>query len=362
MTIDYNKTPFYARFAFIAVGSLAFIYALYIAQSIILPLIYSAIIAILLNPFVNFLMKKKISRVIAITIAVVLTFAATIGIVLLISTQVSVFVETLPQLKEKFNLANSEFVLWVSGKFGFKVSRINSMITDSRSQAMDGFSIGDRITEAGHLVMILLLVPVYLFLILLYKTLLLEFIRKLFREEYHPAVVEVLSKSKKLIQTYLIGLMFEMAIVAAMNSIGLLLLGIPYAIILGVIGAVLNIIPYVGGIIAISLPMIIAFVTKDSAWYPVLVLLLYTFIQLVDNNYIIPKVVASRVKLNALISIVAILAGGAIWGIPGMFLAIPLTAIIKVVCDHVEPLKPWGFLLGNIVPTSSRFSFLKHKK
>jgi predicted PurR-regulated permease PerM len=232
----------------------------------------------------------------------------------------------------------------------------------SRLKVINDFAVGQRLTEIGHVVVVLLLLPVYIFLILHYKTLLLEFIRKLFRTEHHTTVVDVLAKSKSLIQTYLTGLLFEMAIVAVLNSVGLLILGIDYAIILGLIGAVLNIIPYIGGIIAIALPMTIAFITKDSALYPLLVLLLYMVIQLVDNNYIIPKIVAARVKLNALISIVVILIGGAIWGVPGMFLAIPLTAIAKVICDNIEPLKPWGYLLGNIVPVTSRFTFLKHKK
>lgn len=356
------KQPFYTRFAFIAIALFAFGYTLYIAQGIILPLVYAFIIAILLNPLVNFLMRKRFSKPLAITVAVVLAMIVLIGVLVLIVYQFSVFSETFPQLKEKFTLTKTGFVQWISETFGFKTAEINARMDASRLKVINDFAVGQRLTEIGHIVVVLLLLPVYIFLILHYKTLLLEFIRKLFRTEHHIAVVDVLAKSKSLVQTYLTGLLFEMAIVAVLNSVGLLILGIDYAIILGLIGAVLNIIPYIGGMIAIALPMTIAYITKDSALYPLLVLLLYTFIQLIDNNYIIPKIVASRVKLNALISIVVILIGGAIWGIPGMFLAIPLTAIAKVICDNIEPLKPWGFLLGNIVPVTSRFTFLKPKK
>jgi predicted PurR-regulated permease PerM len=110
--------------------------------------------------------------------------------------------------------------------------------------------------------------------------------------------------------------------------------------------------------------MIIAFVTKESSSYAFLVLGIYLLIQFIDNHFIIPRIVASRVKLNALISIVVVLLGAALWGIPGMFLSIPLTAIVKVIFDHIEPLKPWGFLLGNIVPTASKlkFDFIKRKQ
>jgi predicted PurR-regulated permease PerM len=125
---------------------------------------------------------------------------------------------------------------------------------------------------------------------------------------------------------------------------------------------VVNIIPYLGGIIGTVLAMLVAFVTKDSLIYPLLVFIAHIIIQLIDNNYTVPKIVASRVQINALISIIGVLIGGAIWGLSGMFLSIPLIAILKVVFDHIDSLKPWGFLLGNIVPTNSRFTFIKRKK
>ena len=136
-----------------------------------------------------------------------------------------------------------------------------------------------------------------------------------------------------------------------MQSVTLLILGIQYAILLGIIGALLNLIPYIGGLVAVALPMMIAIVTKSTAWYALYVLGAYYFIQLFDNNYIIPKIVASKVKINALFSIMVVIAGNALWGIPGMFLAIPLLAIVKVIFDHIEPLKPWGFLLGDTMPS-----------
>jgi predicted PurR-regulated permease PerM len=136
-----------------------------------------------------------------------------------------------------------------------------------------------------------------------------------------------------------------------MNSVALLILGIDYAILLGIVGALLNLIPYIGGLVAVALPMIIAVVTKSTAWYALYVLAAYYFIQLIDNNFIVPKIVASKVKINALFSIIVVIAGNALWGLPGMFLSIPLLAIVKVIFDHIEPLKPWGFLLGDTMPS-----------
>jgi len=82
-----------------------------------------------------------------------------------------------------------------------------------------------------------------------------------------------------------------------------------------------------------------------------LVLALYIVIQFIDNNYIVPKIVASKVKINALASIIAVVTFGSLWGISGMLIAIPLTAIAKLIFDHIEPLQPWGFLLGDTMPS-----------
>jgi predicted PurR-regulated permease PerM len=353
--------PFYAKAALISIGTFAFVYTMYIGQDIIIPIVFATLVAILLNPLVNYLIRKNVNRIVAIVIAVLLALCVVLLILYIISSQITMFSETYPQLKEKFDITSKELIQWYSEKFSIRKSKINLWIKETQNEAISNFSIGDRLSEIFQILTIGMLLPVYLFMILFYKTLLLEFIRRLFKTEYHIDVAEVLLNSKKIVQSYLVGLFFEMVIVASLNSAGLLLLGIDYAIILGISGAILNIIPYIGGMIAIALPMIIAFATKDPS-SSILVFFVYIFIQFIDNHYIIPKIVASRVQINALISVIVVLVGGAVWGIPGMFLSIPLTAILKVVFDHIEPLKPWGYLLGNIVPTASKFSFLKLKK
>jgi len=106
--------------------------------------------------------------------------------------------------------------------------------------------------------------------------------------------------------------------------------------------------------------MMIALVTKESSLYILYVLILYTVIQFIDNNYIVPKIIGSKVKINALVAIIAVICGGALWGIAGMFLSLPLIAIAKLIFDRIEPLKPWGFLLGDTMPEISLFK-LKRK-
>jgi predicted PurR-regulated permease PerM len=358
------KFPFYAKFALISIGAFAFVCAMYLGQHIILPLIYAAIAAILLNPLVVYLVKKKINKILAISLAVVLAILIVVCLIYFVSEQLSVFRETYPKLKEKFNETSEQAIHWTSDHFNINTKIINDWIKETENEAFNnmGGTISQTISTISSVFIIVLLLPVYLFMILFYKDLLLEFIRKLFKAEQHVAVFDILTNSKRIIQSYLIGLLLEAAIVATLNSLGLLVLGIEYAIILGITGAILNVIPYIGGVIAIALPMIIAFVTKDSSSYAILVLIIYLSIQFIDNHFIIPHIIGSKVKLNALISIVVVLLGAAIWGIPGMFLSIPLTAIVKVIFDHIDSLKPWGFLLGNIVPTlKPNYNFIKKK-
>jgi predicted PurR-regulated permease PerM len=355
------KIPFYAKAALIFISVFAFVFSIQIGQRIIIPIAYATIIAILLNPLVNYMTRNGINKIISISIIVIFAICVVLAVIYIITSQLSMFGETYPQLKQKLNVISTELVEWTSEKFKINKSKINAWISNVQTDAINNLAITEKLTEAGRIIVVGALLPVYLFMILYYKPLLMEFIRRLFRSEHHLAVTEVLTNSKIIIQSYLIGLFFELIIISVLNSAGLLLLGIDYAIILGIIGAFLNIIPYIGGIIAIALPMIIAFVTKDSPIYSLLVFFIYILIQFIDNHYIIPKIVASRVKINALISVIVVLIGGALCGIPGMFLSIPLTAILKVIFDHIEPLKPWGFLLGNIVPTDTKFSFTEQK-
>jgi predicted PurR-regulated permease PerM len=222
--------------------------------------------------------------------------------------------------------------------------------------------IGKTLLNISSFLVVLFLIPVYVFMILYYEPLLLLFSKKLFNKEHHPKLETVFFKTKAIIQSYLSGLLIEALIIATLNATALLMIGIDYAILLGIIGALLNMIPFIGGIIAVALPMTIAFLTKDTPYSPILVVLSYMLIQFIDNHYITPKVVASKVKINALVAVVVVLIGNAIWGIAGMFLAIPLTGILKVVFENIDSLKPWAFLLGDTMPSSAKYIFNFRRK
>ena len=362
--MDTSKVPFYAKASLILIGFFAFISMLYIAQRIIVPVIYATILAIVLSPLVDFFVRKKINRVLAITLSLALVLGVIILFILFFSSQMNLFTESFPKLLDKFSETLHRLVIWVSEHFNISAQKIDNYISDTKTAMLSSSrsTIGVTLTTMGGALIILVLIPVYVFMILFYQPLLLDFIRRLFGKDNQKEVNEVLNSTKTIIRRYLVALLLEAAIIAALNSAGLLIIGIDYAIVLGIIGAILNVIPYIGGVIAVALPMMIAFVTKSSPTYAILVLIVYIIIQFIDNHYIIPKIVASKVRINALISIIVVLAFGALWGIPGMFLSIPLTAILKVIFDHIDTLKPWGFLLGDTMPAIAIFKIKLKKK
>jgi predicted PurR-regulated permease PerM len=172
-----------------------------------------------------------------------------------------------------------------------------------------------------------------------------------FSEQHSLRVAEILSQTKAAIQSFMIGLMWETLIVSILNSAALLLIGVPNAVVVGVIGGILNILPYVGGVIAIGLAVLMSLISSNDFSQLFLIVGAYSVIQFIDNNILVPRIVSSKVQINALISIIVVLLGGLLWGISGMFLSIPLIAVCKIIFDRIDDMKPWGRLLGDEVPT-----------
>ena len=359
------KLPFYVKTTICFVGIFALISMLYITQFIVVPLVFAIIIAIVLSPIVDFFVRKKINRNLSIVLAIFLAFLLILGLGALIISQFSQLSESWPALVDKLTTVLNQSISTVSGYIDVDPKNIHEWIAKTKNELINtsGSALGQTIVSVGSGIAVFFLIPVYVFLLIYYQPILLEFIRRISGKDNQVQVGEVVTQTKTVIQRYLIGLLIEAALVGGLDITALLILGVDYAILLGVLGALLNVIPYIGGIVAVALPMAVALATKSSAMYALYVLVAYYAIQLVDNHYFVPIIVASKVKINALFSIVVVLAGNALWGIPGMFLSIPLLAIVKLVFDNIETLKPWGFLLGDTMPpVKKRISVFRKKK
>jgi predicted PurR-regulated permease PerM len=351
VTDEKLKLPLFTRASIFVIGLVALFAILYIAKGIILPVVFAVIFAIVLHPLVNFLVDKKINRVLAIVITLFLTFLVIAAFGILFFSQASRFSESWPILVDKFTEMFNETITWASGYFDINARKIHEWFANTKSELINSSTaaIGKTIVSVGSLLVVLFLIPVYVFMILFYHPILIEFIHRLFGTKNRIQVNLIVTKTKNVIQRYLIGLVIEASIVATLNIVALLSLGIEYPVLLGIFGALVNVIPYIGGIIGVAVFMLVALITKSPV-YIIYIIVIYSVIQFIDNHYIVPKIVDSKVRINALFAIIAVIAGNALWGIPGMFLSIPLLAIVKLICDNIEPLEPWGFLLGDTMP------------
>jgi predicted PurR-regulated permease PerM len=273
-----------------------------------------------------------------------------------LSSQIAGFLQDIPAIKKHIADHAKTFQEWVSAHFKMTKVEQATLISNATEKVKSTGSglIGDTFLSVTQGLMLVVLLPVYTFLVLYYRDMIKRFIVSLFKETHRNNVIEVLQESKFIVQGYMTGLMIEMGIVAAINAAGFLIVGIKYPVFLGVLAAILNMIPYIGMLIASVFCMLITLTSSTHMSDVLLVLAILTVVQFIDNNIIMPKVVSSKVKINALITILGVLIGGALAGISGMFLSIPGIAILKVIFDRVEELRPWGLLLGDDVTRTKK--------
>jgi predicted PurR-regulated permease PerM len=346
-----RQYPFYLQATVVLFGLVLFVYVLDALSDILIPLAFAAFVAVLLNRLVNRLERMRVPRVVAISISMLLATVVVLGVFYFLSSQIASFGAMLPTLKAKFSTLVTDAEIYIYKHFGIDTQRQANFIKEAANS--NKAILGKTINTVLGTLSVVLLIPVYVFLMLLYKTLITNFLFEVFSEENSVRVAETMQETKAAIQSYIVGLLTETLIVAILNSTALMLLQVPYAILIGVIGALLNLLPYIGGLVAIALPILMATVTKDGYSTQLGVVAAYLFIQFIDNNFLVPKIVSSKVQINALISIIVVLLGGALWGVSGMFLSIPFIAVLKIIFDRIDDLKPWGKLFGDNVPTRS---------
>ena len=346
-----RQTPFYLKLACALVSLIAIVYILYVLRETIIPLAFSVLLSILLHPLCAFLERFKVPRIGAILLSIL---AFSIGIVVLVyvvTLQIGSFAEELPRITEKTEVL-MEQTLTMGEKY-LNLSR-TQQVSEAKKYLINGLSEGRAfllntlVTTTGA-ISTFILIPLYIFFFLLYRDFFRRFVHKAIRSVPKEELNILLKKIYEVIQSYLSGLLLVILIVGVLNSVGLLLLGIPHAIFFGFLAGFLILIPYIGILIGSVLPAVLAIVTMDSIWYSVGVIGVMSFVQFLEGNFITPNIVGSKVSVNPLAAIVALFLGGQLWGLSGLILALPVTAILKVLFDAIPVLEPYGFLLGEPV-------------
>jgi len=326
---------------------------MYVGQGILIPVALALMFAILLRPLVAFVeIKLRFPHIIAVSLSVIFAILVVAGIIYFISFQVADIASEWEKIQSNLMLHFNHLQQWVKDSFDISFRDQEKYLKQAGKDSVEtGKSmISNTLNTFAGTLLNMILVTFYTFLILLNRNLFIVFVLKFFRDEPENRIFQILVKIKTSVQSFLVGTMIEMLIVSGLTTIGLMIIGMKYAILLGVITGVLNLIPYIGILVAALLTIVATLTSSADLTTIAGVIVVNIIVQFLDNNILVPMVVSSKVKINAFMSIIVILIGGALWGIAGMFLAIPAAAILKIIFDQVEYLEPWGFVIGDYVP------------
>lgn len=324
-------------------------YVLIIGKFIIVPIIFAALLAMLLQPICSFIEKFIHKKIPAILITFLVVLIPITGVVYFFSSQLTDVIRNMPVITDRLQQATEIIFTWLEDNFGVTRAQSWEWLKSNFSKMLDTpveFFKGGLISGTTVLINILLVI-VFIFFFLLYRGGIKNFLLQQFKKENREEGREILLQIQKLTRRYLYGMFAVIAVLALLNSIGLSIIGINYAVFWACLAALLSIIPYIGTTIGGLLPFLYALATATTWWQPVAVVGLYFSVQQIEGNLLTPYIVGSNVKLNPFIAIVALLIGGVIWGLAGIVLSLPLAAILKLIFDHVDTFKPLGALMSN---------------
>ncbi|HLP13424.1 MAG TPA: AI-2E family transporter [Flavobacteriales bacterium] len=358
-TLNY---PGYVKFTIILICIILLAGIITYAHTLIIPIAFALLFAILLRPVVSLLNEKlKFPHVIAVLVTVVLFSLLVTALFFFVFWQVSGVMDDWNKLRHNFLVHYEHLRHWIRDHFNISYNVQEEYLKKVKNESIKGNSglIGKSLISFTGVLASAVLVPIYIFLILLYRNLFIRFICLQLKEKGRETFGKILSEIKDVIQSYIVGLLIEMSIVITLTTAGLMIVGVEYALLLGTITAILNLVPYVGLLIAGIITFMTALLTSTEASVVLGSILVNVLVQLIDNNFLVPRIVGNKVRINAFVSMTAVIAGGIIGGVAGMFLSIPMTAILKVVFDNVEHLKPWGYVMGDDSPQTYNWGRLR---
>lgn len=321
---------------------------LYFAKPFLAPFAIAVLLSMLFLPLTRKMENKGLSRGLSVVICVLVLVAAIAGIIALLSTQIASLSEDIPKLKENVSQSVTRLKEYISKTAGVSPQQQQQMIEKQKSSGGDkaGSMITSVMNVISGLMVDTLLVFVYIFLLLYFRTHIKNFILKLVPDENKDNAVTVITKASKVASRYLTGLGMMIAMLWIMYGIGFSIAGVKNAIFFAILCGLLEIIPFVGNITGTALTILMALSQGGGSGMVIGILITYALVQFIQTYILEPLVVGSEVNINPLFTIIVIVVGELVWGVPGMILAVPVLGIIKVICDHIEPLKPYGFLIG----------------
>lgn len=318
---------------------------------VVVPLLFSLIFAVMLYPVCKRLEYIGMSKGVAAFMAVLMTTILLGFALYFVYNQVIRFSEQGPQFLDKASELYDKLQGFIADFFGVRSSNQSHLQNQLAKLANNTeVLVTSAIAFFGGFFTDVTLIPLYVFFLLYFRDFFMEFFYKIIPASDKEVIDLTMNQIYDVILNWMRGVLIVIVIVGVLNSIGLMILGIEYPFFFGFLASFLALIPYIGILIGSLLPALMALITKDSYWYAVGVVGIFWFVQVLEGNFITPYIVGKNVSINPLIAIFSLLLLGKLWGMAGLVLALPVTAIIKVVFDSVPGLKPYGFLLGEPQP------------
>lgn len=342
------QLPPYVKLTCVLTTLVIIVYGLYTLKGVLIPLVFAILFAVLLFPLARRLESWRIPRLLSIVLCLILTLVVIVGILYAVSLQISSFAEVVPKLVERGNTYMTQIQTYADERFNIDRQR---QISEIRKYLNQGLAEGGAILTTTLLATTstltdIFLVLLFIFFFLLYRDFFRSFFYKAFDDTRRSKIDAIMQGIYTVVKDYLAGLALVILIIGTLMTIGLLILGVDYAVFFGFFGACLVLIPYFGISMGSLLPAAYTLVTNDNPLKALGVIGIFLFVQALEGNFITPYIVGSKVSINPLAAIIVLLLWESIWGIPGLILALPMTAILKVIFDAVDELKPYGFLIG----------------
>jgi predicted PurR-regulated permease PerM len=332
------------KLTYLIIPAFGIIYTLILARDFLYPLAFGILLSYLVYPIVNYLEKKGFPRIVSILLTILVTVAFFVTIAVFVLKRVNLFMDELPKFREMTVSHIESLQKSLETNFGIPSERLKRFLINNI------FDLGNRsekiFAATTGTVFAIFMQPVYVFLFLYYRTKFAYFYLKIVGRENRPIAVLALREIAGVVTRYMLGVTIVVVILCFFDTAGLLVIGVKYPLLLGVIMALFSFIPYFGNIIGGMVVLTFTLLTADSTTYAFRVVIFTFIVHFVENNILSPNIVGNNIRINPFIIILGLISGAMIWGIPGMLVTIPFLAMLKIVLKKIPSMQAFAYLMG----------------
>jgi predicted PurR-regulated permease PerM len=322
---------------------------LILAKAILIPIAFAFLIAFVLSPLARKFESWGANKIISAFLSLLVIFLLIGGCIFLFSNQLIQLSENLTNFKAKILTVFADTTLFINKNIGFLPQLERGELLDKLKNWLNesvGTLLSHTFNNTASIIIGLLTSVIFAFLILIYRNELVRALVLFYPQEHREKALKMIKSVHRVGQQYIVGMMVIILILGVINSIGLWIIGIENPFLFGFLAAALALIPYAGTFLGAAIPILYSFISYDTIWMPITIAIFFWFVQFLESNFLTPKIVGGNLKINAITSILSIIIGASIWGIAGMIIFLPFAAMLKVVCEEYEELKPIALLIG----------------